>query len=422
MSRGPLIRVLIVDDVQESRDNIERLLSLEPDFRVVGKAARGEEAIELALRLQPHVVLLDQTLPDLDGFDVAAAITARAPGVGVILLALDLDPDMLRRAMLAGAREYLTKPFAYEELVDAIRRVGCRANPTVATVPPALTAMPISEANGHAGGVRGGQIVTVLGAKGGVGRTFLATNLAIALRRSSEGEVVLVDADLMRGDVSVLLNLTPQRSWTDLTRSAGAPDVDLIEDVLTRHASKIRVLLAPSSPEEAEHVTPELVREALARLRDRHAFVIVDTAGGYDEITLACADAADSLIWVLTLEMTAIKDAKLFFGLAERLGYQSKRVILVGNQVNPAHGLSPEDVEESLRLKIPVRVPFDPGSVVRSINEGTPLAWSQPQHRVVGEMMRLAALLTNPAESNHDAGRRRRLLPFPRLGARSAVR
>ncbi|MFN3337945.1 MAG: response regulator, partial [Thermomicrobium sp.] len=233
MSSAPIIRVLIVDDVQESRDNIERLLSFEPDFHVVGKAARGEEGIELALRLQPHVVLLDQTLPDLDGFEVAAAITARAPGIGVILLALDPDPDMLRRAMLAGAREYLTKPFNYEEFVEAVRRVGRLANPgTVVPVSVHSPSTPEKSVRETAG--RDGRVIAVLGAKGGVGRTFLATNLAIVLRRRSGREVALVDCDLMRGDVGVLLNLNPQRSWVDLARASGVLDGELVEEVLTR--------------------------------------------------------------------------------------------------------------------------------------------------------------------------------------------
>lgn len=421
MSSAPIIRVLIVDDVQESRDNIERLLSFEPDFRVVGKAARGEEGIELALRLQPHVVLLDQTLPDLDGFEVAAAITARAPGIGVIFLALDPDPDMLRRAMLAGAREYLTKPFSYEEFVEAVRRVGRLANPGVAVSVPIHSPLPPERSVRETAG-RDGRVIAVLGAKGGVGRTFLATNLAIALRRRSGVEVTLVDCDLMRGDVGVLLNLNPQRSWVDLARTSEILDGELVEEVLTRHASQVRVLLAPAYPDEAEQITADRVREALMELRSRSDFVIVDTAGGYEEVTLACADISDILVWVFTLEMTAIKDTRLFIEFLDRLGYKSKRLILVLNQVSHVAGLSPDDVEQSLRFPVRIRIPFDPAAVIRSINEGTPLAWEQPQHRVVAEIDRLADLLLETKEANEQPATTRRRRFLPRFGASAIVR
>jgi len=410
------IRILVVDDVPESRDNIERLLNFEPDFRVVGKAARGAEGIEQALRLQPHVVLLDQTLPDRDGLEVAAAITARAPGIGVILLGLDADPAMLRRAMAAGAREYLTKPFNYEELVEAVRRVGRLANPHIAAANGAVPTHHAVAMSSPPSPGRSGEVVTVLGSKGGIGRTFLATNLAIVLRSRLEREVVLVDADLMRGDVAVLLNLTPQRTWTDVARlPVGMADSEVIRDLLTRHVSGIRVLLAPASLEEAEHIQVARVQETLQELRRIADFVVVDTRGGYDDITLACADVATTLVWVLSLEMTAIKDTKLFLDLATRLGYQEKRQFFVLNHVSPASGLTPDEVEETLRVPIPVRIPSDPTAVMRSINEGSPLAWNSRQHRIVAELERLAQLMAEDREELPQEPIRRRRFALPRF-------
>jgi len=417
----PVLRILIVDDIPESRDNIERLLNFEPDFRVVGKAARGEEGIEQALRLQPHVVLVDQTLPDRDGVEVAAAITARAPGIGVIVLGLDQDPDMLRRAMLAGAREYLTKPFAYEELVDAVRRVGRLANPHAATFGVAFSPPRIEMPSSPLPLGRNGELVAVLGSKGGVGRTFIATNLAVLLQQRFGLEVVLVDADLLRGDVAVLLNLSPQRSWTDVARvPAGMVDAEIVRELLTRHASGVRVLLAPGSLEEAERIQPSRVPEVLQELRRVADFVIVDTRGGYDEYTLACADSATTLLWVLTLEMTAIKDTRIFLELSSRLGYQDKRTLFLVNQVNAGSGLTPDEVEETLRIALPVRIPFDPSAVIRSINEGTPLAWNNRQHRIVTEIERLAQLLQEDQEASAREPARRRRFGFPKLRNGSA--
>ncbi len=418
---GAMLRVLIVDDIPESRDNIERLLHFEPDVRVVGKATCGEEGIELALQLQPHVVLVDQTLPDRDGLDVAAAITARAPGIGVILLGLDQDQEMLRRAMLAGAREYLTKPFGYEELVEAVRRVGRLANPHVGTANGTVLQQRVEVSTGTPVVERRGEVIAVLGSKGGIGRTFIATNLAVLLAQQSEREVVLVDADLMRGDVAVLLNLAPHRSWADVARlPLGGADSEVLRGLLTRHASGIRVLLAPGSLEEAERVEASSVGEVLMELRRFADYVVVDTPGGYDDVTLACADAANTLVWVLSLEMTAIKDTKQFLELAGRLGYQEKRSIFVLNHVGAAAGLQPSEVEETLRVSIPIRLPSDPAAVLRSINEGTPLAWTQRHHRIVSELERLVRSLEDVDEAENAAPSRRRRFSLLRLRERAA--
>jgi pilus assembly protein CpaE len=413
MTGESTLRIVIVDDIPESRDNLERLLLFEPDFQVVGKAARGEEAIDLVLRLAPHVVLLDQTLPDLDGIEVASAITARAPGIGVILLGVEQDPEILRRAMLAGAREYLSKPFSYDDLIEAVRRVGRVANPQSMTPAPATVfAAPLAPVH-EPGTRREGKVVVVLGSKGGVGRTFIATNLAICLQRALQREVVLVDADLMRGDVAVLLNLPVHRSWTDLARLAGPLDGELIYEFVTRHVSQVGVVLAPAQLEDAERIGAERVQEVLTELRRRADFVIVDTRGGYDDVTLACADVASTLIWILTLEMTAIKETKRFLELVERLGFQQKRIMFVLNQQRSGSGLTVEEVEASLRLSIPIRISSDPQAVIASINEGTPLAWQHRQHRITAELMQLAELLANESrEAVLHAGVRKRRLPF----------
>ncbi len=417
------IRIVIVDDVLESRENLERLLSFEPDLRVVGKASRAEEGIELALRLQPHVVLLDQTLPDLDGLEASAAITTRAPGIGVILLGIDNDPETLRRAMHVGAREYLPKPFGYEELVTAVRRVARLANPVFsppARLPDVSFGMPAAPAAPVFDGVtRPAQVIAVLGSKGGVGRTFLAANLAVTWRRLFERDVVLVDAHLSRGDVGVVLNLPAQRSWADVTRVRGTIDQEFLQELLTRHASRIRVLLAPGHPEEAEQIRAEHVQQVLSELRNSSDIVVIDTPGGYDDITLACADAATVILWVLTLEMTAIKETKIFLEIAERLGYRQKRIILILNRASDPVGLDPDEVERSLRTPIPIRIPSDAATVLRSINEGSPLAWTMRQHRIVSELERLVHLIeTEEAEAIESPMPRRRRVPLPRLGLR----
>jgi len=409
MTSGSPIRVLIVDDVPESRESIQRLLSFEPDIHVVGQASRAQEAVELTARLQPTVVLMDTTLPDMDGLQATLTLTAQFPGVAVIILSVESDPELLRQAMVAGAREFLVKPFRFEELVAAIRRVALFARP--ASPPsPTVTAQPThTKATPQAD--QQSRVIAVVGMKGGVGRTFLASNLAVTLARLGR-RVILVDADLMFGDVAVLFNVPKGKTWTDVAHLSGMLDPEVVQDLLTVHASGVHLLLAPYTPQEAETISVDHIQQVLPFIRQLADVVLLDTYPSYSEITLAVMDAADTLLYVLTPEMTAIKDARQFLDVIELLGYTEKRVLFALNRVHPAAGITAADIEESLKQSCLVRFPDDAGPVLRSINEGMLFVDRYPEHRISEEFQRLATILFE-GESTHisaeSQGRRRRL-------------
>ena len=163
------IRVLIVDDVQESRDNVERLLKFEPDIEIVGKASSGREAIEMTATSEPTVVLMDVNMPGMDGIEATKTILARRANTGVIMMSVLNEPDVLRRSMLAGAREYLVKPFSLDDLLHSVRTVHqmVESMPVVATTDRLTTETSRGEQQRPAGQAR---ILTFAGSKGGVGR------------------------------------------------------------------------------------------------------------------------------------------------------------------------------------------------------------------------------------------------------------
>lgn len=397
MTSSTPIRVLIVDDVPESRDNLERLLRFEPDIQVVGKAARGREGIDMAVRLRPSVILMDMTLPDMDGIQATLEITAQAPGSAVIMLSVQSDPELLRQAMLAGAREFLVKPFRFEELIEAVRRVAQLARPVTTVAAPApVQGSPIGETgrSGHEA-----VVIAVLGTKGGVGRTFLATNLAIALRQETGKRVAVVDMDLTFGDVAVAMNVARAKTWADVAQVGGSLDAEVLREILATHASGVDLLLAPFRPQEAELVTTEHYQTTLRYLRGMTDYIVVDTRPGFDELMLAVMDSADYLLYLLTMEMTAIKDARQFLEVVELLGYMDKRVLLALNRLNTYSGIPVADIEENLKQELVARIPEDGPAVLRSINEGTPLIQIQPDHRICAEIQRLASILAGEGEA-----------------------
>jgi pilus assembly protein CpaE len=399
------IRVAIVDDVQESRDNVERLLRFEPDIEIVGSASRGTDAIELAIAKEPHVILMDVNMPDMDGIEATTAIMARMPGVGVIMMSVLNEPDTLRRSMLAGAREFLVKPFSLDELLTSVHSVHSLVSrlPKAQTVQAVPASMPSNTEK--PGGTA--TIVSVVSSKGGVGRSTVATNLAVKLKELSGKRVALVDADLAFGDIGVMLNTSESKTIIDAVPFRMQIDADALESVFVEHASGIRLMLAPVSPQDAEMVPPELVRTIIDVMTEMFDFIVIDTRPGFDDLNLVIYDTTDLLLLLVTMDMTAIKDARQFLEISDLLGYSGERIRIVLNRSNSYSGIPAEEIGESLRRPLWAQIPDEPGPVLRSINEGVPIVSSSVESKVSQEIHRMveAYLVELDPESSASVSR-----------------
>jgi pilus assembly protein CpaE len=388
------IKVLIVDDIPETRDHLAKLLSFESDIEVVGAAASGAEAIAKAEALHPDVVLMDINMPDMDGITATEQLGSRAPTSAVIMMSVQGEPDYLRRSMLAGAREFLVKPFSSDELTASIRQVYARERDKLARmtqVAAAATASPGTSVQGEPG-----RIVAVFSPKGGIGRTTIAVNTAVAAANDLGKKVVLVDGSIQFGDVGVLLNLNPKnKSIAEVAADLeGGLEPESIEPFVVSHSAGIRVLLAPPSPEMADLVTPAGFRHALEVLRSYNDLVVVDCASWFSEVTLAVLDVADIVLTVLTLEITAIKNLRLFLEVAGQLGYESDKMMLVLNRADAALGIRIQDVEQSIGRKVDHQVVSDGRSVVFAVNRGVPFYLSNRDAQVSQDILRLAKAVT----------------------------
>ena len=382
------IRVLIVDDIPETRDHLTKLLGFESDIEVVGSAASGAEAIELAVKLTPDVVLMDINMPDMDGITATERLSTAAPMTSVVMMSVQGEADYLRRSMLAGAREFLVKPFSSDELNASIRQVYAREREKMSRMAPVVTQ--------HASADRAGQrepgiILAVFSPKGGVGRTTVAVNLAVAAATDLGKKVVLVDGSFQFGDVGVLLNLNPKnKSFAELLPELEGGEPESLETFVITHSAGIRVLLAPPTPETAELITPTAIRKVLETLRREADVVIVDCGAYFNDTTLAILDMADTILTMLSLEITSIKNMRLFLEVAEQLGYEKGKVRLVLNRADTALGIRVTDVEQSIGRKINDTIVSDGRSVVYALNRGVPFYLSNRDAQVSQDILRLA--------------------------------
>ncbi len=416
------IRVLVVDDIPETRDHLTKLLGFESDIDVVGAAASGQEALDMAARLNPDVILMDINMPDMDGIAATEQLSATVPGAAVVMMSVQGEADYLRRSMLAGAREFLVKPFSSDELTASIRQVSARERDKqsrmaiAAPAPVGGTGTPGARA-GDPG--EPGIVVAVFSPKGGVGRTTVAVNLAVAAATELAKRVVIMDASFQFGDVGVLLNLNPKsKSIADLIPELDVGELDSIDTFLINHTAGVRVLLAPPSPETAEMITAAGVKKVIETLRRDHDLVVVDCTAFFNDTTLAVLDAADVILTMLSLEITSIKNMRLFLEVAEQLGYESGKVRLVLNRADSALGIRVADVEHSIGRKVDETVVSDGRSVVYALNRGVPFFLSNREAQVSQDILRLARSVvgerseTEPVDDKAKAAQKKSLFAW----------
>lgn len=390
------IRILIVDDIVETRDNLAKLIGFESDMEIVGTASSGQQAIDQAKRERPNVILMDINMPDMDGITATEIISNTVPESPIIMMSVQSEQDYLRRSMLAGAREYLVKPFSADEMVSAIRHVNELEK--VKRVRYSQVAPQAGSGGGFAtssASNQPGKVVVFFSPKGGVGRTTIATNLAVALHQSTGQPVCLVDGSLPFGDIAVILNMSPKaKTIADLVGSFENIDADILDSVLVSHSTGIKVLLAPPTPESAELITGANMKRVLEVLRERHAFVIVDTWPSFQEVVLAMLDTADVILTLMTLEITSLKNVRVFLEIAGKLGYDDGKVQLVANRNDSSGGIKTTDVEASLGRKIRHTIVSDGRALVLAVNRGIPFVISHRESQVTLDMFSLAAKLS----------------------------
>jgi pilus assembly protein CpaE len=388
------IRVVIVDDIAETRENIRKLLQFESDVEVVGVARTGREAIDICKDVKPDVVIMDINMPDMDGITATETIRKSLPYIQIVVLSVQSDSNYMRRAMMVGATDFLTKPPTIDELTSAIRRAGIKAHaertkltsPSVVKV--SLSGVPVpANTMGNMG-----HVITVYSPKGGSGCTTLATNLAVCLN-NEDTSVILVDGSLQFGDVAVFLNEQGKFSVADLAVRVDELDSDVVENVVVKHSqSGIYVLPAPIRPEYADTVTGEQFSKILGFLRQIYAYVIVDTASALNDITLNAIDASDLVILVATQDIPAIKNARLFLDVADAFGLNRKRILFVMNRFDKRIGITPEKVGDNLKQEVAAVIPIEERVIV-SVNRGIPMVLVDKSRPISRSILSLTELI-----------------------------
>ncbi len=362
------VNVLIADQNEKDIENIRVALSHEERIRIVGECSEGISTVKLAKNVKPDVVLMDINMPGIKNVTPTEILTATIPNVLVIVTFDKGGKKNLKKAMSDGARDYIVKPAAADVYIDTILDLYDK---------DLKRREVLYGRKQHEEDIKP-KIVSIFSTKGGVGKSTIATNIATALAQKTEERVALVDFDLQFGDVSVMLNLYPERTVMELVKDIQSLDKELLEDYMMLHNSGVRVLPAPSRPEYAEFVTGGNVQRILRTLKESYKYIVVDMAPAFDDVNLATLDLSDSIMLLTTLDLPTIKNVKSGLHVMKTLNYRDDKISLILNRYHRNFGINVSDLEKTTEKKISHIVPEDSRTIIDAVNKGKPFVLNNP--------------------------------------------
>ncbi|MCS6836061.1 MAG: response regulator [Anaerolineae bacterium] len=388
------VTILLVDDMVDTREGLKKLLSYEPDFKVVGTAGTGREGLEMTKQLKPDIVLMDINMPDMDGLEAASRITKSIWKTGVIMMSVQDDTDYIQRAMKAGARFFLPKPVDMNKLYSTIRDVYQVMEPMrrqwqmIEEGAGIANIQQIAEKSASSGD-RAGHVIVVYSPQGGSGVTMLATSLASGLMKNNS-RTLLIDANMEFGDVAAFLDIRPQATLADVAESAHDIDVDYFDNFVTTHNSGIRVLpgvMKPTIGADIRANAPDAVANIINQIRGYYDFIVVDTAKSlFDVVNASLFDIATKIVMIVTPTLPSIKNARLVLEVFDGNGFAPEKISIVINK-NPEAARKgavppPEKIQTYLRRNIDGIIPLvDESFILNAINRGVPVIASDRDTR-----------------------------------------
>jgi pilus assembly protein CpaE len=396
------LKVLIVDLHPEAVALLRRALDTSQSLEVVGDAGFGPVASTWAQRLQPDVVLVSVEEPLSRSLSTIQALARGAPRWTIVGLATQFDREVFRRAVLAGTRDVLPRSSSPAELRDGL--LQARRADMLRSTPASVETAPVT-----------GSIITVFGVKGGVGKTTISTNLAVALAQDTSASVALVDLDLPFGDVALMLDLHPEQDILDAVADGVAEDAERLQKALVPTPFGVHVLAGPMVPDDAGVVDSARIASLLSTLATLYQFVIVDTPVGITEMTAAALDVSELALLVTTPEVPALRRTHACLRLLQGLEFPSGKLQVVLNRVRSRTRISESEALEAIGHPVAWRVAND-YAAMRAAAFGNPVVLSHPKSRLSRDIHGMARTLSGAPTVSHEGWlpwRRRRSALVP---------
>ncbi|WP_242848386.1 AAA family ATPase [Sulfobacillus thermosulfidooxidans] len=355
-----------------------------------GSSTDLRQALDECATEHPGVLLIDDELlvQNIGLFEQIAALP-----YPIVVLASPTDAGAARRALAVKAKDFISLESWQQDLAAILSRV----------------ATPLEGEVHH-----DGRVIVVFSSKGGVGKTTLSVNLAIALAKASRQPVALVDLDIQFGDVAPMVGDAPLVTLYDLVKGTTHIDADMVKRALKRVANNVYILAAPNNPEEADDIRADHIVQVLQLLRETHAYVVVDTAPGYTDINVAAFDFSDTILTVCTPDVVTLRTVgqalQVFY---DGFHYAKDKVRIVLNRSGSKTGVETTDIAQVLQSPVNYQLPSDGAYPVRAANEGQPLMLQFPESALARAIQNIANELVQETEGRQrTVAKKPAKLPF----------
>ena len=354
------VTVLLVENNAQLMKHMQKTLGLIDKVDLINTSLLAQDALEVIRELKPLVALVDYNLPDMNGINLTELIRKDFPGTQVIVISQDNYTDVVLQAVRAGACDFITHDVSVKELTDVLTRAATLAIQDRSKL-STFAGMATPERKIAAPSGPQGKIVAVYGAKGGIGTTTVAANLALALMdRDRDARVALVDGAIQYGDVHLMFNELGQASVMDLVPRLNELDIELVENVmLFNRPTGLSILPAPPRPEFAEKITGEAFSRILEFMRRHYDYVVLNTDSYISDAVLAALDASEVVVLLTAQSINAIRNTRLFLDLWNAMGMTRDRIQLVISRYDPTSPITTERVGERLKFPVNMTLPED---------------------------------------------------------------
>lgn len=383
------INILIADGMPQARAALKDMLSSEKRFNVIGECSDGEATVKTVLDMDTDVVIMDINMPLLDGISAAEILSSAKPNIIIIVTMAEEGEEAIKRAMQSGARYFFRKPFSELDISHIIIDLYDKQQ----------MSSRVYGSRDFFSSNKKSQIISVFSTKGGVGKTTVVANLAVALSERSNGKVALLDLDLQFGDIPIMFNIYPNKTIADLAGEVNNMESDVIEEFMVEHESGVRVLSAPLTPEYAEYINGHTVENILRILIESYKYIIIDTAPSFNDVNLTVMDMSDQIFFITTLDLSTIKNVKAGLQIMNSLKYSDRKVTLVLNRYHRHFGISNNELEKIFDKKVEHIIPEDNINVIQAMNEGTPLVISKNRSRSAKSIIEIAEKLCDESKA-----------------------
>ncbi len=370
------LSAFIVDNDENTREIIKNLIQDIDNVEITDVFNNINDAYNEILKEKPNFVFVSTINNSQDVFSLIEKITLINNKIKFIVMASSYDTNSVIKAMRAGAREFLPKPLIKEDFINTVNRLKEQFSG--------------NESNTNC------KIITTFSNKGGIGKTSIATNLALEIANITKEKVAIVDMNFQLGDVATFLDIKPSFDISYVVKNIDGTDSNFLESTLDRYKdTSLYVLADPPYMEQSKDITPEQITKLFEELRKSFSYVIVDTSNVFDGKTITVLDNTDFIMLVTIVNLPAIRNCQRCLDVFERLGYSKDKSKIVINRYMENDEVTVEDVENALNKKVYWKIPNNYFTIMSSINKGLPVEYINPSSNIAQSFRELATVLSD---------------------------